>query len=77
MISMTLVFFETNQIHSLGFRQTITKEKLSELYFLKGLSGPQYSTVITDVLKMEFPICDVGRGQFGKPPVFSKGNPHL
>ena len=27
MISMTVVFFEINQIHSLGCRQVITKEK--------------------------------------------------
>ena len=25
----------------------------------------------------EFPFCDIARGQFGKPPEFTKGNPHL
>ena len=25
----------------------------------------------------EFPICDVPRGQYGKPPNFTKGNPPL
>ena len=45
--------------------------------FLKPQSGLQYSTTITDVLEREFLICDVPGGQFGNPPEFTKGNPHL
>ena len=29
--------------------------------FLKAQSGPQYSIVVTDVLKRDFPYCDVAR----------------
>ena len=39
--------------------------------------GPQHSMVITDDFEKEFPIFDVEGGQFGKPLIFTKGNPHL
>ena len=45
--------------------------------FLKTQSGPQYLTIIIDVLEREFLICDVAGGLFRKPPEFTKGNPHL
>ena len=37
---------------------------------LKGPFEPKYSTVITDVLMREFPICDIAGGQFGKSLFF-------
>ena len=30
-ILMTIVFFDINQLHSLGYRQMITKEKIYEI----------------------------------------------
>ena len=74
---MNTVFFETIQIHSLGYRQIITKENKYLKSMFKGPSVSQYSTVITDILKREFPICDIAGGQFGKPLDFTKGNSHL
>ena len=44
---------------------------------LKGLNELQHSAIITDVLKRKFPICDVAGVQFGKPSIFTKGNPYL
>ena len=34
-------------------------------------------TLITHVLKRKFSIFNIAGGQFGKPPIFTKGNPHL
>ena len=44
---------------------------------LRGSAELQPSVTITDFLEREFPICDVAGGQFGKPLIFTKGNPHL
>ena len=58
----------------------ITQEQMFKKY-LKGsiwvLSELEHAAIKTDVLKREFPICDVAGGQFGKPSIFSKGNPQL
>ena len=74
---MRIVSFEINRLNSLGVRQIITKEKSIEIYISKGPFEPQYSAIITDVLEREFPSFDVAGGQFGKPLIFTKGNPHL
>ena len=34
-------------------------------------------TLITHVLKRKFGIFNIAGGQFRKPPIFTKGNPHL
>ena len=52
------------------------KKKYIKIIF-KGSAELQHSVIITDVLEREFPICDVAGGQFGKPLIFTKGNPHL
>ena len=54
---MKIVFFEINQIYFLGYGQMTTQEKKLKS-ILKGPFEPQHSTVITDVLTREFPICD-------------------
>ena len=74
---MKIVLYEINQIYSLRYRQIVTKEKTYIKSNFKGPSESQYSTVITDVLNREFPICDVPGGRFGKPLIFTKGNPPL
>ena len=74
---MMIVFFEINHLHSLGYRAMITKKYIYINSSFKGLSEPQFSTVITDVIKREFPICDVAGEQIGKPLDFTKGNSHL
>ena len=55
----------------------ITKEKNKWKNIFKGSAKLQHLVVITEVLEREFPICDVAGGQFGKPLIFTKGNPHL
>ena len=72
---MKIVFFEINHLHSLGYRETITKEKEYLKSGFKGLSELQYSTVIRDVYKRKLPICDVAGGQIGKPWILQKGIP--
>ena len=58
----------------------ITKDKIYKKYF-KGsiwvVSELEHLATIIDVLRREFPICDVAGGQFGKPFIFTKGNPQL
>ena len=74
---MKIVFFEINHLHSFRYREMITIEKIYRKSSFKGLSEPQYSTVMTNVFKREFSICDKAGGQIGKPPGFTKGNSHL
>ena len=53
----------------------ITQEKISLRVYLGiiwVLSELEHSATKTDVLKREFPICDVAGGQIGKPSIFFK-----
>ena len=62
---MTIVFFEINQLHSLGYRQMITKEKIYEEISLRvqlSYNNQHNTIIITDVLEREFPICDIAGG---------------
>ena len=74
---MRIVSFEINRVHSIGFRQMITKYKNIIIYTSKGPFEPQYLAIITDVLEREFPSCDVSGGQVGNSLIFTKENPHL
>ena len=76
-ISKSIIFFETLINYTLYGIGKCLKKKENLKNIFKGLSKLQHSAVITDVLKREFPICDVAGGQFGKPSVLTKGNPHL
>ena len=75
-ILMTIVCFEINQLQSSGDRQMIAKENISKNIFSWVPLRPQHLTLIIDLLKREFPICDVQGDILGKPLIFTKGIPH-